>query len=92
MLSIQNIFFLNLLYDVFIPAFTSADKLRRSKSKMLKLYRYLRTLVALYRILIIHFQTVKDDSSQTSHKGMVHETTLVLQDCALQFCIGRYFG
>ena len=57
---------------------------------MLKLYRYLRTLVALYRILMIHFQAVEADSSQTSHKGMVHETTLVLQDCAPQFRIGRY--
>ena len=60
------------------------------KSKMLKLYRFLRTLVALYRILMIHFQAVEADSSQTSHKSMVHETTLVLQDCAPLFRIGRF--
>ena len=37
------------------------------KSKILKLYRFLRTLVALYRIFMIHFHAVEADSSQTSH-------------------------
>ena len=92
--SIQNTlyFSLNLLYVVFIPVFTPADKLRCSKSEMLNLYRFLIALAALDRILMIHFQAVEADSSQTSHKEMVHETTLVLQDRAPQFLIGHYFS
>ena len=58
------------------------------KIKILKLYRFLRTLAALYRILMIHFQAAEADSSQAFHKGMVHKTTLALQDCAPQFRIG----
>ena len=55
---------------------------------MQKLYHFLRTLVAIYRILMIHFQAVEADSSL---KSMVHEATIVLQDCAPQFRVGRNF-